>query len=316
MSHYGSITSFDFHEDSSLSSIKKNLFLFTLLIMFITKDARSFEVQGHRGTRGYKPENTLPAFKAAIESGADRIELDLLVTKDGVIVIYHDFYINPNITTNWDGSPVSVPSPLIYSLSLAEVKQFDCGRRKNPLFPKQTQIPGTKIPTLQELLDLILEYSHANAKKIGLNLEIKRDPYHPEFTPSPLLFAKKLVDLVKKNGFMDRVYYSSFDPQMLVEVRKIDPKAHIAFLMEDNIKDLIEIATELRADIISPEHVFIKDRKDVERFHQLGFKVMLWTVNDPARSLQLLEMGVDGIITDYPNDLISFLTKKNEFTQK
>lgn len=280
---------------------------FSMITMFC--EAKYIEVQGHRGARGVRLENTLPAFEAAIEAGVDLIELDLVVTRDGELVIFHDFCINPEICANLDGSEISSPGPLIYSLSLAQLKQFEC--KQNPLFPSQLPTKGISIPTLRELLTMISNSPYPNAKKVRLNLEIKRDPNHPELTPSPEVFAKKVLDIVKKNEFSDRVYYSSFDPEVLAELRKLDSGLIIAYLKEDDLEGFVEKALELRANIVSPEHIFIQDANFVHSLKLLGFEVVVWTVNDGERMLELIELGVDGIITDYPEKMIKFLEEKN-----
>jgi len=286
-----------------------NIFITLILLlsgpMFI--HGKTIQVQGHRGTRGTLPENTLPAFQSAIEAGADFLELDLLMTRDGHLVIYHDFFIHPERVCYLDGTTVSSPSPLIYSLDLAQVKQFDCGRIANPLFPRQKPIPGTQIPTLEELFEMIHSLSDPHGKTISLNLEIKRDSRYPEYTPDSSVIVQTLFALVKKQGFSDRVYYSSFDPESLIEVRAQDPHAKIAFLKEDDLVGMTNGAAFVKAESVSPEHILIRDKDHLQSLQKLGFKVILWTVNDPQRWEELIDMGVDGIITDYPADLIVFL---------
>ena len=282
-------------------------FLLATLIMTTYGYGKKIEVQGHRGCRGTRPENTLPAFAAAIEAGVDALEPDLLLTQDDVFVIYHSHFIKPSLVTYLDGSPLAAP-PLMRSLNLSQVKQFDCGRIKNPLYPQQSLIPETTIPTLEELFSLIQTSPHPHAAHVQLNLEIKRDVDSPI---SPERCAQKLLKLVEANGFSQRVYYSSFDPEVLFEVRKSDPTASIGFLKEDDLDGMIECATALKAEIISPDDTLIKDPHYIRSLQQLGFKVILWTVNDPARWEELIQMGVDGIITDYPHELIAFLREKN-----
>ena len=283
------------------------------LLFFIMMSAclfgHSLEVQGHRGARGIFPENTLTAFAAAIQSGADVLELDLLFTKDAECVIYHDFCINPQLTTYLDGTPLTSALP-ICSLCLAEVKKFDCGRQVNPLFPRQQSIPGTQIPTLPELFTFI---QTLNANKIRLNLEIKRDALEPELSATPFEIVKRLLNLVDSHAMQDRVYYSSFDQEVLFELRRQAPHAKIAFLKEDTLENMVEIATALAAEIVSPDESLIHEAADIHYLQQKGFKVILWTVNDPDRWAELIDMGVDGIITDYPDELIAFLT---QLTQK
>jgi glycerophosphoryl diester phosphodiesterase len=288
---------------------KVDFFLFLTCVMMSMCEGKSIEVQGHRGARGIMLENTLPAFKSAIEIGVDELELDLVITKDGELVIFHDFFINPEICTNFDGTSVCFHGPLIYSLFLDQVKQFKY--KQNQQFPRQVFIPETQIPTLQELFTMILTSSHPHAKKIRLNLELKRDPNHPEYTPSASLFAKKVIDLVKENQFSKRVYYSSFDTELLSEVRKIDPEAMIGYLKEGDLEGFIEKTIELKADIVSPEHILLTNADFVHFFKERGIKVIPWTINHTCRVMELVEMGVDGIITDYPEEVIKFLEENN-----
>jgi len=283
----------------------KKIIVALSLLVSIMAEAKNVEIQGHRGARGDWPENTLPAFAAAIEAGADCLELDLLCTADGEIVIHHDYFANPNFCAYLDGSSIPVPTSLIYSLTLEQVKQIDCGAKTNPRFPRQRAMPGTTIPTLGELLDMIANLSHPHAKKIRLNLEIKRKPGNPEYTPPPALFVERILQIVKKHNFSSRVYYSSFDPQILAEVRKQEPKAKLAFLF--SLEGLIDYARTLGVEIISPEHNLIQGKDTVTRLHQLGFKVVVWTVNDLPRASELISFGVDGLITDYPEDFLNQL---------
>lgn len=302
------------------SSMKQALRTILGLIALILPNLNhAIEIQGHRGTRALRPENTLPAFAAAIEAGADVLELDVLTTLDGELIIYHDYHINKELCTYRDGRAISDP-PLVRSLTLAEIKQFDCGTKTNPKFPKQLSIPGTQIPTLQELFDLIRTSSHPQAKKVRLNLEIKRNSQFPELTIAPDEFAKKIISLVKKNDFSSRVYYSSFDPNVLSEVRRLDPNARIGFIFDAQsfafvqkldpqakISSLIEFAASLKAEIISPDHRLLKDPAEIQAMKKRGFRVIPWTVNDPQRWAELIKMGVSGIITDDPLALVQFL---------
>jgi glycerophosphoryl diester phosphodiesterase len=271
---------------------------------------KSIEVQGHRGTRGLRPENTLPSFAEAIRVGADVLELDLLMTQDGKIVIYHDYFLNPDLLTYLDGKPLQTRGLLVHSLPLSAIKQFDCGRKIHPVFPRQESIPGTLIPTLDELFEMIQNSSDPQAKTVRLNLEIKREAGHPEYSADPQRMAQAVLDLVRKRGFEERVSYSSFDPETLFALRALDKKAKIAFLKEDNLDRLTDVARQVDAQTVSPRHSFIRDAQQVRSLQEMGFKVVLWTVNDPMRWEQLLAMGVDGIITDYPEDLIHFIDKR------
>ena len=264
------------------------------------------EVQGHRGNRSVYPENTLPSFSSAIEIGADGIELDLHVTKDREIVIYHDFFLAEDSS-----------SPLISSLNLSDIKKIDCGNKVHPRFPKQQKIPGTQIPTLDELFALIRKSKHPNAKNIRLNLEIKRSLTHPQWSLGVEELSEKIVSKVKEWDFAPRVYYSSFDPEVLSKIHSLDPQAPLAFLFgKESIPQLQmqgpllavvnKIATSCHAKTLSPEYSLLT-KLNFEWIQQEGFQVVVWTVNDPQEWTRCIEIGVDGIITDYPEELLRFL---------
>lgn len=277
--------------------LKIHLFLFFLASTCF--GSHFIEVQGHRGCRGYVPENTIQGFNAAICAGVDSIEMDLLMTKDDEIIIYHDYFLNGDLCTCLDGTPI-VDKVLICNLTLSQIKNIDCGCKRNPLFPCQKLLPHTQIPTLQEVFDVF------KRKNVKLILEIKRDANNPGYTPSPEWLAKKVVELVKANHCEAQVYYSSFEVQTLKSVRELDPTANIEFISANGV-NLIEIATSLDAKIISPHHRLLHTKEDVKALQKAGFRVVPWTVNDQKRWLELIKMGVDGIVTDYPQDLIWFL---------
>lgn len=263
-------------------------------------------IQGHRGMRGMLPENTLPSFAAAIEAGVDAIEIDLQLTLDGEIVIHHDFSLNSNLCVYLDGTPINQTVP-ISNLTLAEIKKIDCGSKKNPRFQKQQTIPKTQIPTLQELFEMINQLSDPNAKRVLLNLEIKADP--------SMLYADmalKIVQAVKLGGFSDRVYYSSFEPLVLAEVRSIDPKATLGFIFDQytlpHHYDVNKTTSKHNIEIISPEYTLVNE-DNIRAMHELSLLVIPWTVNDPQTCLDLYKKGADGIITDYPADMLALFNR-------
>ncbi len=287
------------------------------LALGLFMDANAIEVQGHRGARAYLPENSLPAFKAAIDAGVDVLELDLLMTKDGALVIHHDYFLNDTLCAKLDGTPLS-SNQLVRTLTLSEIKMVDCGCKKNVEFPEQKQVAGTQVPTLQELFALIQSSSAAGG--VRLNLEIKRDPRHPDWCAPPLEMAQAVVQAVRASGFSSRVYYSSFDPESLAAVRKVDPTAVLGLIFSDESLQLasqrdpaggksylMQIASALKVSILSPDHELLHSADDVRALQNAGFRVIAWTVNEKARWEELSRMGVDGIISDRPIELKQFL---------
>jgi glycerophosphoryl diester phosphodiesterase len=262
------------------------------------------QVQGHRGARAVMPENTLPAFEYAIRVGADVIELDLAVTKDNVLVVSHDPLINEKICSGPAGA-----NRTIRQLTLTEVKAWDCGAKANPEFPRQKAIPGTRIPTLEEVLNL------APKGKFEFNIETKSDPKRPELQPEPEEFARMVADLVRKKGLASRVIVQSFDWRTIDAMKKIAPEIRVAALhpagMSDAVlkMDYIKAMNERGYKIASPHYKFVNKLK-VQQARKLGMTVIPWTANDTKTWDELIAAGVDGIITDDPEGLIAHLKAK------
>jgi glycerophosphoryl diester phosphodiesterase len=248
-------------------------------------------VIGHRGTCGTFPENTLEGFASAIEAGTDILELDVMATIDSQIIIHHDYLITPKLHLRLDGSIID-DSPQIRSLTLDEVKEY-------------AYKPGkAKIPSLQELFDLLHTMKHPNAKKVRLMIEIKKDPLNPKQV------AQQVVNLIKNSGLKERVLYASFDEETLSEVRRLDPNAELILLFEPGKALIPDTAFLLKAKILGPSNSLLKTRSQVQALKQKGFKIISWTINDPQRWQELIDMGIDGIITDYPENLARFLNRE------
>ena len=251
-------------------------------------------VHGHRGARAMRPENTLPAFRYAIEQGVDALELDMAVTRDNVLVISHDPLLSEQIC---DGPVLGIA---IRTLTLAELRRYDCGAKKNPRFPMQVPVPGTQIPTLDEVFAL------APLGSFAFNIETKSFPDHPEYTPSPKEFDELVLAMVRKNHLESRVILQSFDFRTLREMHSLAPQLRLSALYEKNDKDYVAIAKESGASIVSPDfHTVTPDK--VERAHAAGLQVIPWTANLPSDWKRLAEAKVDAIISDDPAALIAWL---------
>jgi glycerophosphoryl diester phosphodiesterase len=256
--------------------------------------AQTPAVHGHRGARAMRPENTMPAFEYAIEQGVDALELDMAVTRDGVIVVSHDPELRAPICT---GPRDRVA---IHQITLAEVRQWDCGARQNPLFRTQQTVPGTRIPTLDEVFAL------AAKGKFLFNIETKIFPKRPELSPTPDEFARLVLDAVRKHRLESRVILQSFDFRTLHAMKKIAPEIRRAALYSGAPRDFVEIGKEADAQIVSPEfHLVTPDQ--VKAAHAAGFEVLPWTPDSPADWKRLIDAGVDGIITDDPAALIAYI---------
>lgn len=263
-----------------------------------TQAAPRILVHGHRGARAIYPENTIPAFEYAIKAGADVLEMDVAVTQDDVLVISHDPHLNPEICKG------PQPNALIRSLTLEQVRQYDCGALKNPRFEKQHPVPGTRIPTLDEVLGL------SSRGSFEYNIETKIFSGHPDYTPAPEVFAKLMLDQIRQHKLEARAIVQSFDFRTLNAMRRLAPEIRLSALYEGNPRSFVEIAHEAGgAQIVSPDFPLVT-REQVQAAHAAKLQVVPWTANAPADWDKLIEAGVDAIISDDPAALLAYLKKR------
>jgi len=304
-----------------------------------------FELQGHRGARGLKPENTLPAFEVALDVGVTSIETDVHLTRDGVPVLYHDPMISCRHCRLRRGStsPDPATEPLISSLTLAELRGYRA--RRNPgrkRFPDQDAyitpvarivargraVEPYTLPTLDDLWSLVDYYwaggdllgktaaQCAHAGRVILDLELKRVPYHPEVIGddfdgiAPGLLESRVVEAVAGLGRIGRLRVRSFDHRALRALKTIDPEISTAILIAGTAPvDPAGLAKSAGADTYCPDYQFL-DEPQVKACHAAGVRVIPWTVNEKADWLRLLDWGVDGITTDYPDRLARLLRRR------
>jgi glycerophosphoryl diester phosphodiesterase len=285
---------------------------------------RDFDIEAHRGGRALMPENTLSSFANALSMGVDTLELDMGVTKDGVIVVSHERGLNPDLARGPDGLYIPVERPYI-GLTLAQVKQYDVGqiRPGSPYaakFPDQHVVPGTRIPTLAEVFALVRK---SGDRHVRLNIETKIDPDHPDESLDPEHFVSAVLDLLKREKFTDRVMIQSFDWRTLQLVRRRAPAIPTVYLTQqldpganvfsdrpsqwtagfDPMRYGGSLPKAIKAAggaIWSPLYRDV-DPALIAEAHGLGLKVVVWTVNDPDDMARLIDMGVDGIISDRPD---------------
>ena len=275
-------------------------FAFLLSFVSILMQAKIL-VHGHRGARAIFPENSLPAFEYAIAQGVDAIELDLAVTKDGILVVSHDPEMNPKICTG----PLNSPH-VIREMTLAQLRLWDCGSIRNAEFPKQKPLPGTRVPTFDEVLAL------AAKGNFDFNVETKSFPDKPQLTPPPTEFVKLVLAAVRKHKLERRLILQSFDWRTLIEMHKLAPAIRLSALYptsmtESALKvDYVEAAKAAGAQIVSP-HFRLVTKARVDQAHVAGLQVVPWTANDPKIWDALIAAGVDAIITDDPAALIAYL---------
>jgi len=256
------------------------------------------ELQGHRGARGHLPENTLPSFARALEIGVDTLELDVGVTRDGVVVIHHDRRLNPDVARGSGGQWVAAPAPAIFSLLYQELQTYDVGRIRPGSdyarrFPQQKPIDGTPVP---RLLDLFLKLRNANVR---FNIETKLVPQAPDETLPPEPFARAVIAEVRKAGVAQRTTIQSFDFRTLKVVEREAPEIATAYLTSGKNSDPAKVH-EAGARVWSPDFRDL-DAQKVAQARKLGLRIIAWTVNEPDEIQRVLALKLDGIISDYPD---------------
>ena len=255
------------------------------------------QVHGHRGARARMPENTLPAFEYAMRAGVDVLELDMAVTRDNVIVISHDPILHPPVCSG------PKPSAVIHELTLAQLREWDCGAVKNPAFPDQQPVPGTRVPTLDEVFTL------AAKSKVEFNIETKIFKDKPELTPPPREFAQLVLDEIRKHHIEKRIILQSFDYRTLAEMKQLAPKIRLSALTQSDQREFTEIAKEAGAGIVSPHYSLVTPEK-VKAAHAADLQVVPWTANKPSDWRKLVDAHVDAIISDDPAALIAWLKQQ------
>lgn len=267
----------------------------------------TFDKQGHRGCRGIMPENTIPAMLKAVELGVTTLEMDIVFTKDSVAILSHEPFFNHEITTGPGGKYIDEKDERkynIYQMGYKETQQYDVGLKPHPRFASQQKVKTTK-PSLAALIDSVELYlSINNLPKVDYNIETKTSPatdniYHP----APEEFVMQLMKVIKSKGIENRVIIQSFDFRTLQVLHKHYPAVRTAMLIEDY--DKRTLAKQLKAlgftpTIYSPAYSLV-NKEMVEACHSKKIKIIPWTVNDKATIDALKLLGVDGIISDYPN---------------
>jgi glycerophosphoryl diester phosphodiesterase len=300
-----------------------------LALALLPAAAAALDLQGHRGARGLAPENTLAGVATALGIGVTTLELDLGVTRDGTVVVVHDQRLSPDLARTADGGWVEPPGPAIAELTVAELKSFDVGRIRPgsdyaARFPEQRPVDGATVPTLAEVVALVRK---AGNRTVRFNLETKLSPLAPELAPDPEVFAGAVVEAIESAGIAGRTTIQSFDWRTLHAVQALTPQIALACLTAEQLwfdtvgrgragaspwtagldvdqfaGDVAVLAAAAGCDVWSP-HADDVDRAAVHSAHRRGLRVIVWTVNDPAEMERLIELRVDGIITDYPDRL-------------
>lgn len=288
-----------------------------------------FELQGHRGARGLAPENTLPSFELALDAGVSSIETDLRLTRDVQVVLFHDACVSEKLCERGPGADVPDPRwhPPVHSLTLQQLRGYrvvrnpDSARfpgqeaRLTPVaqeFVKERGIDPFAIPSLTDLFQFGRQYAaaHPKAERVVFDLECKAMPFDPEERARADLLTRESLVAVWAARVVDRVRVRSFDHRLVRAMKEMEPALQGAVLIADTAPvDPALMTNDALAETYCPDYHFL-DEDLVRRLHEDNMKVIPWTVNDPAAWERLLAWGVDGITTDYPNQLAVFLKER------
>lgn len=285
------------------------LFCCSLLAMQTSFSQKvTFSWEGHRGCRGLMPENTIPAFLKALDLGVNTLELDVVISKDRQVVVSHDPYFHSDFSIDPAGKSVPKGTTIIlYQLNYDQIKQYDVGSNGNPGFPEQQKLKTYK-PLLREVIQAVEAYrERKNLPPVGYNIEIKSEEKQYDVSqPQPAPFSDLVYAEIAQRLPPDRIIIQSFDFAVLKHWKKqidagIYKKVTLAALVA-NLKGIDKNLAELgfKPDVYSPYFQLINSKK-VKQLHRMGIQVIPWTVNTTEEMKKIKTMGVDGIITDYPN---------------
>lgn len=297
--------------------------LITATLLLQAPAAWAFDLQGHRGSRGLAPENTLASFARALTIGVNTLETDIAITRDGVLVLSHDPALNPDITRGPDGRFLDARGPVIHHTSFDEIRRFDVGRikpgsRYAAQFPDQVPADGARLPTLAELFALVKKSGNS---EVRFDLETKLSPGAPDDTLPPEAFARALIAAIRGAGLAARCTIQSFDWRTLQVVQREAPEIATAYLTAqqrwlDNVGAGSAAASPWTAGFKYSEHGSVPklvhaaggkiwsahfadlDAAKVAEAHALGLQVLAWTVNESAQMERMFDIGVDGLISD------------------
>jgi glycerophosphoryl diester phosphodiesterase len=305
-----------------------------------------FDLQGHRGARGLQPENTLPSFERAIDVGVTTIETDVHLTADGLPVIYHDPVVHEQLCRRLPGWTVPDPAsrPLVRALSSEQLRGYQADLNPNPqqfpgqharpsplalLFAAQDGFSPYRIPLLAEFFAFVDAYAgdlgvqagkteeqRSRARQVRIDLELKRVPFRSDFIAddfegdAPALLEKRVVEITQQAGMVGRTQVRSFDHRSVRAVRRLEPRLAGGVLVAATAPvDPADLARQADAQLYCPDYRFL-DRRQVRQVQEEHLRVVPWTVNEPDDWLRLLEWGVNGLTTDFPDRLAALLRER------
>jgi glycerophosphoryl diester phosphodiesterase len=265
----------------------------------------AFDFEGHRGARGLMPENSIPGMKTAIDHGCTTLEMDVVISKDKKVVVSHDTYFSDVITTTPDGKHLTKKEAgqhLLYQMLYEQIRKYDVGMKPNPGFPDQKKLATYK-PLLSDLIDSSEAYAKSKNRIIRYNIEIKsKEGFDGIQHPASKEFADLLIAVLKDKGILERTIIQSFDVRPLQYIHQAYPAIKLSYLVDKTTVSLDDQLTKLGfiPDVYSPKSSMVT-KEIVSQSHKKGMKVIPWTVNTVKEMKDIIAMGVDGIISDYPN---------------
>lgn len=266
------------------------------------------QVQGHRGDRGNFPENTIPAFISAVKKGVDVIELDVVISKDKKVVVSHEPFMHSLYVLTPSGDSISEnkqESFNIYKMPYDSIKKFDSGSKGNRLFPNQ-QKQKTYKPLLSEAIDSVETYiAENNLQPVSYNIELKSsEDKYGNYQPAPEEFVNLVMEVIQNKNIEQKMNLQSFDVNILNEIHKSYPEVETAYLIYTEGIEKNLALLDFQPEIYSPHYELVKDTAFVDSIKSMEMKLIPWTVNKPKAIKKMIELNVDGIITDYPERII------------
>lgn len=298
----------------------RNLVLVTAVLLFgcniEEKDYSAsiysdFDVQGHRGCRGTFPENSLAGFIQALEWGVSTLEMDVVISKDHQVVVSHEPFMSHMICLDKSGSELDSTARYaynMYQMTYQEISTYDCGTKTHSEFTDQTPMPGPK-PLLRDVIQAVENRrNQINLPPVMYNIETKYSSvFSGIFHPDASKFVELVLAVVKEEGIENQTIIQSFEPSTLRELRVQNAEIKTALLVNNNQDPLFNfIQLGFEPTIFSPEYKLVTDSL-VRYLHRKNIAVIPWTVNDPEQMEKCIDLGVDGIITDYPEVLLKQL---------
>ncbi|CAM4217871.1 glycerophosphodiester phosphodiesterase family protein [Gillisia limnaea] len=278
-------------------------------------EVTSIQVQGHRGDRGNFPENSIPAFISAVEKDVDVIEMDVVISKDKKVVVSHEPFMHSLYVLTPSGETISEENQEkfnLYEMTYDSIRKFDVGSKGNKLFPDQ-QKGKTYKPLLAEAIDSIENFiKKNNLDEVKYNIELKSsENEYGTYQPEPKEFVELVMQVIQDKNLQEKMNLQSFDVNILNQIHQKYPEVETGYLVyTGGIQKNLDLL-KFRPEIYSPNYGLVKNAAFVDSIKTMEMKLIPWTVNEPEVIKKMIELEVDGIITDYPERVLQVLNTQN-----